>query len=785
MELKAYSIFWVSFFIFLKLVQSKIGNQMLKTVKIEISGRVQGVGFRPYIYTLSQKINVNGTVSNNENGVIIYLTGSDKNIQLFYTELIQFPPPVSQIKESKIEEISFQDFHNFQIVPSIKRGKLNLSLTPDFAICETCKEEIADSNNRRFYYPFTTCVNCGPRWAVTKTFPFERENTSLQSFKMCDSCYEEYTDPSNRRFHSQTNSCQNCGITISLHKSDGSQINIPLYEIFKEVAALIKKGKIIAIKNTGGYLLCCDANNKEIIKKLRKSKKRPRKPFAVLYPSLPLLELHLSLNKQQRKALKSTERPIVILQKKDFKGDLAFAELIPGLNQIGIMLPYSGILQLLAEELKISIVATSGNLHGSPIISNNEQAEKILSGIADYFMHHDLEITNPQDDSVVKFSAKYQQEVLYRRSRGYAPNYFNFKDKTNEKIMAMGGGLKSTIAFLPNDHLYISQYLGNLEHYDVYERFVKITNYFTELFEEKPSVILIDKHPGYQSTQYGKEISKKWQTDLISIQHHKAHFAAILGEHHLFNCKEKVLGVIWDGTGYGDDKNIWGGEFFTFHKNEIDRLTHFAYFDWLAGDKMSKEPRLSLFSLADDEVENHIVGKFSKNEIAIYKSIKKKNKLKTSSVGRLFDAVASLLGICDINTYEGEAAILLENQITNYDLNKCKNYHESFIDGVIDTKSILKNIFSDYKSSVDKQEIIQSFLYTLTLLIFKIARQNNIQKIAMSGGVFQNTVLMDMLKELSGKEFKLFFNHNLAPNDENISFGQLMYYLHFIDFSNK
>lgn len=758
---------------------------MLKTVKIEITGRVQGVGFRPFVYTLAQKYALQGTVTNNENGVVIFLFGSGRNIELFYTELTQFPPPVSQIKESIISEVPLQKYHNFKIIPSAKTGKLNLILTPDFAICEVCKKEIIDSDNRRYQYPFTTCVNCGPRWAITNTFPFERENTSVDSFEMCDPCKEEYTNPANRRFHSQTNSCQNCGITLSIRNNKGIQIDTSPREIFQNAANLIKKGNIIAIKNTGGYLLCCDANNKDTIKKLREKKKRPNKPFAVLYPSISLLESHLSLHKQQRKSLISTERPIVILQKENFKGELAFAELIPGLNQIGIMLPYSGILQLLSNELNIPIVATSGNLHGSPIISNKKEAEESLSEIADFFVHHNLEITNPQDDSVVKFSRKFKQEVLFRRSRGYAPNYFNFKGKTNRTIMAMGGGLKSTIAFLPNDNLYISQYLGNLDHFDVYERFIQITSYFTRLFEQKPEIILVDKHPAYQSTQYGKEISKKWNADLFTIQHHKAHFAAVLGENNLYDCKEKVMGVIWDGTGYGDDKNIWGGEFFVFHKNEINRLTHFAYFDWLAGDKMSKEPRLSLFSLADDEVENHIVGKFSKNEIAIYKSIKKRNKLKTSSVGRLFDAVASLLDICDINTYEGEAAILLENQIIDYGLNKCKNYHDSFIDDKVDTKFILNNIYYDYKSGVDKQEIIQSFLYTLALLILKIARQNNIHKIAMSGGVFQNTVLIDILKELSGNEFKLFFNHNLAPNDENISFGQLMYYLHINDLSNK
>ncbi len=758
---------------------------MLKTVKIEISGRVQGVGFRPFVFTLSQKFKLNGTVSNNENGVVIYLSGSEKNIHLFYTELIQFPPTVSQIKESQIEEVIFQEFETFKIIPSSKSGKLNLILTPDFAICDDCKKEIKDPNNRRFYYPFTTCVNCGPRWAITKTFPFERENTSVDSFVMCNTCKEEYTNPNNRRFHSQTNSCQNCGITISLHNSKGSQINIRPKEIFKKIASLIKEGNTLAIKNTGGYLLCCDANNREVIKKLRENKKRPHKPFAILYPSLSLLESHLVINNSQKKALESTERPIVILQKEGFKGNLAFAELIPGLNQMGVMLPYSGILQLLVEDLKIPIVATSGNLYGSPIISNNDQAEKILSGIADYFVHHNLEVTNPQDDSVVKFSNKFQQEVLFRRSRGYAPNYFNFTNKTNTKIMAMGGGLKSTIAYLPNDHLYISQYLGNLEHYDVYQRFIQITHYFIKLFEQKPAVILIDKHPAYQSAQFGEEISKKWDADLVKIQHHKAHFASVLGENHLFDCKEKVLGVVWDGTGYGEDKNIWGGEFFTFHKDQIDRLSHFLYFDWLAGDKMSKEPRLSLFSLADEDIEDHISSKFSSDEWTIYKSLKKRNKLKTSSIGRLFDGVASLLEICDINTYEGEAAILLENQITDYDLKKCENYYNISVNKIIDTKSILKNIYIDYKAGVKRQHIIQNFLYTLATIILQVASQNNIKKIALSGGVFQNTVLIDMLKELSGNKFKLFFNHNLAPNDENISFGQLMYYLHIVNSPKK
>ena len=750
---------------------------MLKSYKIVITGQVQGVGFRPFVYILAQEHQLRGTVSNNEEGVIIYLTGSKDSIYSFYNTLIKNPPQVSKINEHSIEENDLILFDDFQIVPSQKASKLNLQLTPDFTICDDCKNEISDPNNRRYNYPFTTCVNCGPRWAITNTFPFERDHTNIAEFEMCETCKAEYTNPSDRRFHSQTNSCSVCGISISLSDSRGKTLSILQKDIFRKTASLIKKGKIIAIKNTSGYLLCCDASNKQVIQRLRTKKNRPNKPFAILYPSLEILKQQLDVNDKQKTALTSAKRPIVIISKANFNGPLALAELAPNLSQLGVMLPYSGILQLLANELNQPIVATSGNLHGSPIISDNEVSAEVLKNIADYFLHHNLKITNPQDDSVVKFSFKYKHEVLFRRSRGYAPNYFSTALKTNKKIMALGGHLKSTIAFLPNDYLYISQYLGNLDHYDVYERFTNTTLKFIKLFEQQPDVLLIDKHPAYQSSQFGTDLSKKWEKDIFEIQHHKAHFASVLGEHDLFKTKNEILGVIWDGTGFGDDKQIWGGEFFTYQSNTIDRLTHFEYFDWLASDKMSSEPRLSLFSLADSDIRKSISDKFSKDEVKIYQSLVKRNKLKTSSVGRLFDAVASLLNICDFNTYEGEAAILLENYVTKYNLKTCKTYCTVLDDNTIPTKLLIKNLYTDFKNGTDKETIIINFLYTITNIVFQIARNKRIKKIVFSGGVFQNTILIDMLKELGQKEYELFFNRNLAPNDENISFGQIMYYL--------
>jgi hydrogenase maturation protein HypF len=701
----------------------------------------------------------------------------EESVLKFYKKLIQFPPPVSRIKDHRISQIEDLVYDGFKIDPSKKGGQLNLSLTPDFAICDVCTIEISDPENRRYGYPFTTCVNCGPRWAITKTFPFERNHTSIDEFKMCEACLNEYTDPADRRFHSQTNTCTSCGIDLFLYNQSGEKIVVPKATIFKKIASLLLENHIIAIKNTSGYLLCCNAENEEVVQQLRDKKNRPNKPFAVLYPSLDHLKDELQVNALHEKSLASAERPINIITLKGYKGNIALHKVAPGLNQLGVMLPYSGILQLLANELDIPIVATSGNIHGSPIISENEDALEKLKKVAEYFLQHSLKITHPQDDSVVKFSTQQNKEVLFRRSRGYAPNYFNATLNSGEKIMALGAHLKSSIAYNPNEFLYISQYLGNLDNFDVYHRFTATTTKFISLFEQNPEVVLCDKHPAYQSTQFGMELAQELGVKLFQIQHHKAHFASVLGEHELFDGDDPVLGIVWDGTGYGDDGHIWGGEFFDFRSKKMERISHFESFDWLAGDKMAKEPRLSLFSLAGPQMQSTVSKKFSEEEWTIYQALQKHNKLKTSSVGRLFDAVASLLNICDINTYEGEAAILLENLVTNYSLKNCKSYFNGIEDG-ISSKEIIYNIYLDHELGESIEQILINFLYTLALSIMEMAKSRNYRHIALSGGVFQNTTLVDMLIELAPKEIKLYFHKELSPNDENISFGQIMYYLH-------
>ena len=750
---------------------------MLSTYKIICNGRVQGVGFRPFVSKLATAMGLTGVVSNNEDGVIIILSGASDLIIEFYHELIRNPPPLAKIKGHKITETDLVKYNSFNIIPSRSKGKLNLALTPDFGICAVCSEEISDPENRRHLYPFTTCVNCGPRWSITNTFPFERDHTSIKEFSMCPLCKTEYEDPQDRRFHSQTNSCSNCGIRLELEDDKGNLIKVPAASAFTVMSEFIRKGKILAIKNTGGYLLCCDATNPKVVKKLRRLKRRPKKPFAILYPSIDLLKEQIDLDPIQIDELCSSERPIVIVSSKGFKGQLALEELAPGLSQVGVMLPYSGILELLGKELRQPIVATSGNIHGSPVISEQRQARELISSVADYFLHHNLGISNAQDDSVVKYSFRKRQRILFRRSRGFAPNYFDFVAKDKTKILALGGHLKSTIAFVPNDYLYLSQYLGSLDHYEVYERFVMTIAVFRRIFQEQPECILVDRHPTYVSSLYGEELSEIIDVPLYRIQHHKAHFASVLGEHNLFEINDAILGVIWDGTGYGDDKQIWGGEFFTYQTGRMHRSGHFEYFDWLAGDKMSKESRLSLYALNKDKNASFLSEKFSDEERNIYASLKDSNKLQTSSVGRLFDALASLLDFCDVNSYEGEGAILLENAIHDYDPEMLKVYAVPKEDGLVPTHLLWEELYKDFLDGIDKQKIILNFLFTLANVIIEMAEIKGCRKIALSGGVFQNTILVDMVKELSEKRFELFFNINLAPNDENISYGQLMYYM--------
>jgi hydrogenase maturation protein HypF len=748
---------------------------MQRTFEITISGQVQGVGFRPFVYGLAQRFQYNGSVCNYEYGVQIHLNCSEKKAKEFLNCILENAPKISIIQFHDLSEIPLIEYNDFKIITSDTNRQINIPLTPDFAVCESCKTEIRDKSNRRYGYAFTTCTNCGPRYAVTTKFPFERANTTIAEFEMCSACEAEYTNPNDRRFHSQTNSCADCGIQLKLQDSDGRLYNGTHSELVQKAANLIQNGNILALKNTNGYLLCCNANNKSSIERLRKKKLRLTKPFALLYPSLKKVREDFNISSAEENALVSSVAPIVILHPKKTISDLEQESIAPRLHQLGVMLPSSALLTLLMDELQMPIIATSGNIHGSSIISEEKDAIEKLSDVADYFLHHNLKVSFPQDDSVVRFANGHQ--ISLRRSRGLAPNYLNTTLSENGKILAMGSHLKSTFSFVPNAHTYISQYFGNLDSYDVSERYQKSISKYEQLFDTKPEVILIDSHPQYQSSSIGRVLAEKSNVKLVSIQHHKAHFASVLGENDLFESKEKVLGVVWDGTGLGEDQAIWGGEFFNYENNKIKRLMHFEYVDWIAGDKLAKEPRLSLLGILPESEKEIVRSKFSETEWKIYHKMLNSSNLKTSSVGRLFDAVASLLDIIDKTSYEGEAAMLLENQAKGYEGVSFIDFLEGLDYENIPSKTIITNIQKAKTGGVSTPKIANSFIHTLALVILHIAKRNEYQVIACSGGVFQNAVLIEKLLKLTqntGIELKI--NRILSSNDENISFGQLFYH---------
>lgn len=756
----------------------------ISTWHIYIQGQVQGVGFRPYVYHLAKKFELTGWVNNDADGVHIEFNADEVVAKIFYNELLLHAPKLSHITSQSIIEKPLVVYENFDIIASNRQGNPILLISPDFAICEHCRNEIADKTNRRYNYAFTTCTQCGPRYSIIKQLPYDRENTSMDDFKMCSQCKQEYNDPTNRRHFSQTNSCPDCPIVMKLYDNKQNIIEEDQSKLIFKICELWNEGKIVAIKGIGGYLLTCDASNKNTIEILRKRKHRPSKPFALMFPDMISLEKEVYLNEAEINELTSIAAPIVLLQlKENTQTKLALHEIAPRLLKIGVMLPYAPLYQLLLQQFAKPMVATSGNISNAPIIFKDEDALNELNVIADYILVHNREIITPQDDSVVRYSRHSEQRILFRRARGFAPLFINKNvDLPQTTILATGALLKSGFTLLNKQKIHVSQYLGDTDNFDVQNIYDRTLHYFLELFHAQPSVILVDKHPGYFTSQLGEQLAKNWGSQLIRVQHHEAHFASVLGELNLINYEEKILGVIWDGTGYGNDDNIWGGEFFVYHQHKFKRTNHFEYFNSFLGDKMALEPRLSAFSLCHDlEGALHILQpKFTLSEWSNYKKIIASNKLKTSSVGRIFDAAASLLGLIDKTSYEGEAAMLLEEEALCY-FNTKLNIPQNWIaddpwENSLSAQSLMNRIVTKIKEGKDKSEIAAWFQVQLVLAIDGVASQQQCKKICFSGGVFQNGLLIDLVIKILGEKYQMYFNKDLSPNDENISFGQLVWY---------
>jgi hydrogenase maturation protein HypF len=757
----------------------------LRTFQIHINGIVQGVGFRPMVYQLATEMQLKGYVQNGNDGVNIVFNAFEDEASLFFKKLKIAAPPHAKIISSQIKEIANHIFADFSIVvDKAHAGAKQVLISPDAAICPDCRAELHDSNNRRYRYPFITCTRCGPRYSIIDSLPYERHTTSMQSFTMCKSCTDEYHNVANRRFFSQTNSCADCGIELQLFENTPSILSNNAERVLSHIKEFLRQGKILAVKGIGGYLLFCSADNPEAIQLLRSRKKRPTKPFAVLYPNIETVQNTFELNHQEKEFLESVESPIVLLYPKPGAfNNLAVNDIAPGLKRLGIMVPYSPLLELIANDFGRPLIATSANISGSPIIFRDDDALNYLFGIADYVVSYNREIVVPQDDSVIQVSRHSNQTIILRRSRGYAPSFLHYTPQTPGCVLSTGAFLKSSFTLSVKGNVFVSQFLGSGESYESWQMYKYTLSHLMGLYSTKPDTVIADMHPGYFSHQYAREFAEEYGIKLQLIQHHKAHFSAVLAENDLIRSKKTVLGVVWDGTGLGDDGNVWGGEFFIYENNEINRCCHFDYFPVIAGDKMAREPRISALCAANSTWPpcDILRDKFTNAEWNNYQSLIHTTTLFTSSVGRIFDAVASLLDLGDKQTYEGEAAMYLQALAEDY-INENgfvmdnSYFKEGKSDDHISTTSLMQGILLDIQMGKAKTYIAAKFHYSLVGLIDLIAKRIDVENICFSGGVFQNATLVDWIQYEYGDKYKLHFHKHLSPNDENISFGQLVYY---------
>lgn len=754
-----------------------------QTFQIRIYGQVQGVGFRPFIFSLAADMGLAGKVLNDGRGVLIMVNGDKNTVSRFIQRIRDEKPPLALLVSLELEAVPFTPFADFVIAESDSLETPDVFLTPDAALCADCRREMRDPSNRRFAYSFITCTRCGPRYSITEALPFDRERTVMRAFTMCPACMAEYENPANRRHYSQTNSCPDCGIKLSLTYPDGSFGAQPLPELI----ALLNEGKIAAVQGIGGYLLLCDARNAQTLATLRRRKQRPAKPFAVLYPDLVQLAGDVYLSEQEKRALESIIAPIVLLELREQIGSgICTAQIAPGLPGIGAMLPYAPLLQRIADAVQYPLVATSGNLSGSPIVFQGAGAQTGLFAVADAILSHNRTIVVPQDDSVVRFGSQSDQAILIRRSRGLAPSFMPpapiFRSGIQECCLAMGASIKSAFALYRKGKFHISQYLGDLEQYDTQRHFEHSLRHFLQVLQDVPGRILGDLHPNYFSTRLGQQLAEETGVPFQVYQHHKAHFAAVLAENALLESRERILGVIWDGAGLGDDGQIWGGEFFVFAEGNIVRRAAFAPITVLSGDKMAREPRLSALSAGycSQDIIKMLQHKFTEAEWAFYmKVLQAPQVLGAHSAGRLFDAAACLLGLSDRNTYEGEAAMYLESLAGQYfkraGLASVTGYPGVSPEAaVIPVQTLLSSMADDLLSGIEAAQVAARFHRSLVDIIAVVAQQEACRGIAFSGGVWQNALLVDLARVVLGNAFSLYFHRQLSPNDENVAFGQLV-----------
>ncbi len=740
-------------------------------------GIVQGVGFRPFVYQLALRLNLKGYTRNSAQGAQIMLEGEKADIERFLEILRAEPPSLARIDSLEVKWSEFRDeYASFEIIKSSDVGKFWAMLPADISLCPECLKELKERKNRRYAYPFINCTQCGPRYTIVRELPYDRPHTSMAGFEMCPKCKSEYENPHSRRFHAEPISCPQCGPQLSLHRADGT-ILAQGNRALDAVAKLLKKGHIIAIKGIGGFHLVCDATKSRVVMELRARKNRPSKPFAVMFRSIFDIAKCTELTPLEEELLRSPERPIVLISKRRphrlEKFAISCDGVAPNIDTMGVFLPYSPLHVLLMEQVKIPLVFTSANVSGEPLVRDSSELCEKLEGVFDYYLDHDREIINLCDDSVVTIADNHMQ--IIRCARGYAPVSRTLPYECAGAILALGAQQKSSLALAFSNRIILSPYIGDLANLASIEYYHRIREMFSSLYHFTPTLLVADKHPQYESTRFALQ---QREIPVVLVQHHYAHMLSLLAEHEI---REEILGIIWDGTGYGDDGSIWGGEFLRGDMRGYTRVGHFKPFRLLGGESAIKEPRrLALALLLDlygDEIEScrhPIVASFEREELEILRKMHARglHSPLCSSVGRLFDAIAALAGIIEQNSFEGESGMVMEGL---YDSNITEFYPYSIREGIVDTSELVRLI----ASGADSRETIASkFINTLAHIALDMAQRYAGDSVAVgfSGGVFQNRELCNKISELFKEAEISYYMHEKIPcNDGGIAFGQIAF----------
>ncbi len=736
------------------------------------------MGFRPTVFNYAIDCGLTGWVRNTSNGVEVLVEGSSSSIEKFIDRLREKPPPLAKVDSFIVEQVISSNISGFEILMSeLSEGDF-LPISPDLAICPDCLNEMFDPTDRRFRYPFINCTNCGPRFTIIEDIPYDRPKTTMAQFNMCPECKIEYNDPLNRRFHAQPVACPRCGPQVWFEA--GNKTIAHGEEAIRETRKWIKSGRIVAIKGLGGYLLACDAANETAVNNLRDRKNRIQKPFALMASDLETIRENCEISTKEASILLSSEAPIVLLQRKT--GCKLPDDLSPRQRSLGFMLPYTPLHHLIMEQepgYPKVLVMTSGNMTEEPIAYSDDDARERLVTISDGFLMHDREIAIRTDDSVVRL---FRDKVYpIRRARGYSPSPLRLSEPI-PPILGVGAELKNTITLGREEYAFVSHHIGDLQNLETTESFHQAIHHFERLFKVNPEIIACDLHPDYRSSLYALNRTDEKDIPLVKVQHHHAHLAACLADNQ-WNSKEPVIGVCFDGTGLGTDGAIWGGEFLLGNYSGFSREYHLAYFPLPGGDAAIKKPsRSALASLWNagiswEEDLPPVLATPEPERMLVLQQLQKGiNSPPTSSAGRLFDAVASLVGLCHYSTYEGQAAIELET-IANSGVTDAYGFDFGISD--IDLTGMFQEIILELRNGVEISCVSAKFHNTISQIVLtaaqKIRIKTEVSSVALSGGVWQNMrLLKGTIGLLETNGFRVIWHHQVPPNDGCISLGQIM-----------